>query len=387
MISYLAVKEDITERKKTDEALQSKTSLLEAQISATSEGILVVDEFRMKILINQRIIDLLDLPREIVEETQALVFLNYVAGNTKNPDQFLDKEKYLFDHTSEVSKDEIEFRNGMVMERFSAPILGKDGRNYGRIWTFRDITEQKKAEQEIKLKNRELQKANAEKDKFFSIIAHDLRSPFSGLLGLTDIMSEESQDLSAEEMKELSKHLNITAHNTFNLLEDLLEWAKMERGLTEFKPRIISIKKIVAESLYILGESARRKSIDVVIDIQEQEVYADSHMLQTVLRNLTSNAIKFTNRGGRITISTAGFENNSLLISIRDTGIGMKPDMLDNIFKIGANTKRDGTEGEHSSGLGLLLCKEFVEKQGGEIWVESIEGEGSAFHFTVPAKI
>jgi signal transduction histidine kinase len=143
----------------------------------------------------------------------------------------------------------------------------------------------------------------------------------------------------------------------------------------------------VAESLYILGESARRKSIDVVIDIQEQEVYADSHMLQTVLRNLTSNAIKFTNRGGRITISTAGFENNSLLISIRDTGIGMKPDMLDNIFKIGANTKRDGTEGEHSSGLGLLLCKEFVEKQGGEIWVESIEGEGSAFHFTVPAKI
>ncbi|HWS01457.1 MAG TPA: PAS domain S-box protein, partial [Prolixibacteraceae bacterium] len=258
MISYLAVKEDITERKKTDEALQSKTSLLEAQISATSEGILVVDEFRMKILINQRIIDLLDLPREIVEESQALVFLNYVAGKTKNPDQFLDKEKYLFDHTSEVSKDEIEFRNGMVMERFSAPILGKDGRNYGRIWTFRDITEQKKAEQEIKLKNRELQKANAEKDKFFSIIAHDLRSPFSGLLGLTDIMSEESQDLSAEEMKELSKHLNITAHNTFNLLEDLLEWAKMERGLTEFKPRIISIKKIVAESLYILGESARR---------------------------------------------------------------------------------------------------------------------------------
>ncbi len=383
-ISYLAIKEDITERRKTEEALQSKTTLLEAQINATSEGILVVDEDGKKNLMNQRFIELFDLPQDIVVENEALAILNYGALQTKYPDQFINKVMYLFDHSDEVSKDEIEFGNGMVLESFSAPILGKDERNYGRIWTFRDTTEQKKAEQEITLKNKELQKANAEKDKFFSIIAHDLRSPFSGLLGLTDLMSDESEEMSAEEMKELSRYLNISAHNTFNLLEDLLEWAKMERGLIEFKPQKISLKNAVTESLYLLGESARKKLIDLVTDIQNQEVYADSHMLQTVLRNLTSNAIKYTNKGGKVTISCSGSDNNNLLILVKDSGIGMSAYIRDNIFKIGANTKRIGTQGEHSSGLGLLLCKEFVEKQGGEIWVESEEGFGSAFYFTVP---
>lgn len=384
---HLCMIEDITERKKTEEALQSKTSLLEAQISATSEGILVVDEFRKKILINKRIIDLLDMPPDIAAESDALVFLNYIAGQTKNPEQFIEKEIALFDHMSEVSKEEIEFRNGMILERFCTPVLGEDERNFGRIWTFRDITEQKKAELGIILKNNELQKAYAEKDKFFSIIAHDLRSPFSGLLGLTDIMADDSEEMSVEEIKELSKHLNITAHNTFNLLEDLLEWAKMERGLIEFKPGIILLRNAVAESLYILGETARRKSIEIVIDIQNQEVHADSHMLQTVLRNLTSNAIKYTNRGGKVSISCVASDNHNLLISVKDSGIGMRADMMESIFKIGSNTKRLGTEGEHSNGLGLLLCKEFVEKQGGEIWVESEEGKGSTFYFTVPAKV
>ncbi|PKP46889.1 MAG: hypothetical protein CVT94_13225 [Bacteroidetes bacterium HGW-Bacteroidetes-11] len=149
IINFLAIKEDITERRLAEEALQSKTSLLEAQTNATIDGILVIDNNQKRVLINQRAIDLFDIPAHIVDDEDDTILLRHVAGLTKNPKKFLEKVKYLYDHKTEVSQDEIEFRNGMVLDRYSAPVLGKDGKNYGRIWTFRDITTSKKAEQEI----------------------------------------------------------------------------------------------------------------------------------------------------------------------------------------------------------------------------------------------
>lgn len=231
----------------------------------------------------------------------------------------------------------------------------------------------------------ELKKLNASKDKFFSIIAHDLRGPLSGLMSFTEQLADEDQYFSDTEKKEITLELSQSARNTFNLLENLLQWSQIERGLTDFNPKSLDLKHVVSECLRTAADTASGKQLRIITDIQgNPEVFADTNMLQTVIRNLVSNAIKFTPKGGIITISVESSANNMTLLSVRDTGIGMNEEMREKLFLIGANTKRPGTEGELSTGLGLILCKEFVEKQSGKLWVESTKNTGSVFYFTIP---
>jgi PAS domain S-box-containing protein len=248
-----------------------------------------------------------------------------------------------------------------------------------------DITSRLKSEQEIKHKNEELQKLNSEKDKFFSIIAHDLRGPLGGFKGLTEMMADESNEFTGHEIKEMTLELSRSARNTFNLLENLLEWSQMDSGLTEFKPQKLGLMNMVTDCINVVSEQARGKGIALNVELPTgYEVIADKNMLQTVIRNLLSNAIKFTPKGGSVAISAKPAENSRMVISVKDTGIGMNDEMQNNLFNLGANTKRPGTEGEKSTGLGLLLCKEFVEKNGGEIRIESEQNHGTIFSFTIP---
>ena len=266
-----------------------------------------------------------------------------------------------------------------------APVNFDDIDNPRHLCMIEDFTERIKAEAEIKLKNEQLHAINATKDKFFSIIAHDLRGPLGAFIGLTEMMADESQYFPPDQKKDLTLTLNHSARNIFNLLENLLEWSQMQKGHTAFNPQIQGLKELFNESTKIVNDSARNKAIEISIDIpKELDVFADTNMLQTVIRNLVSNAIKFTRHGGMITISAGPGENNTAVIAVKDTGIGMSNEMLDNLFRIDVKSNRPGTEGEPSTGLGLLLCKEFVEKHGGKIWVESEEGKGSIFYFTLP---
>ena len=252
-----------------------------------------------------------------------------------------------------------------------------------------DITKQKIDEKELKLKkeelelkNEELIKANHEKDLFFSIIAHDLKTPFNGLLGVTELMIDDT--LTCEEIKEFSILLNKSAHNTFELIVELLEWAKIQRGLTEFNPSIINLNETINKTIQILNLSILNKSIELFVDVpNDHNALVDQNMIQTVFRNLISNAIKFTTPNGKIIISSEIIEHN-IRISIKDNGIGMSDKIKNNLFNIEVNTKRIGTDGEHSNGLGLILCKDLIKKQGGKIWVESEEEKGSTFYFTIP---
>jgi signal transduction histidine kinase len=205
-------------------------------------------------------------------------------------------------------------------------------------------------------------------------------------VGLTEILADEYGMFSQGEQMEIMLDMSLSARNMHNLLENLLEWAQMQMGHMEFNSQILNIKNVVAECLRVFIESARRKDIEVIVDLEDkQEGYADKNMLQGVIRNLLSNAIKFTHKGGKVTISAGLEDGNMLGISIKDSGIGMTDQMLDNLFQIGAKTKRPGTEGELSTGLGLLLCKEFVEKLGGKIRVTSVLNKGSDIHFTIPS--
>lgn len=248
--------------------------------------------------------------------------------------------------------------------------------------------DRKKAEEEIKLKNELLQVINAEKDKFFSIIAHDLRGPLSAFVAATQIITEEIQTMSLEEIKDITDSMKTSATNIYNLLENLLEWSRLRRGGMDFVPLIFNLRKNVDECIKPLSEASKKKSIEIENLIPEQlEVLADIHMLDSVLRNLISNAVKFTAKGGKVKVAASKNNDSSILISISDSGIGMSPELKARLFQINEKTSRPGTEGEPSTGLGLLLCKEFIEKHDGKIWVESEVGKGSNFYFTLPFKV
>jgi PAS domain S-box-containing protein len=267
---------------------------------------------------------------------------------------------------------------------FSAQIIHLNNEPF-ILSSINDITDRKQTEAEIKLKNEELQKINAEKDKFFSIIAHDLRSPFNGFLGLTQIMAKELPSLKMIEIQEIAEIMKRSATNLFRLLENLLEWARVKQGLIPFEQKLVDLLPIVDESIEVAQESAKTKEIKIAYDVPNKlKVFADTNGLQTIIRNLVSNAVKFTSKGGKISVSAKATDNKSVEISVKDTGIGMSCEMINNLFRLDVQTNRKGTEDEPSSGLGLLLCKEFVEKQGGRIWVESEEGKGSIFYFTLP---
>lgn len=253
------------------------------------------------------------------------------------------------------------------------------------ISVTRDITERKLAEEEIKKKNEELKKLNTEKDKFFSIIAHDLRGPLGIFLGLTEMMIESLNDLKLPAVKEYANAMRDTSVNLFKLLENLLEWSRMEMGAISFNPVKVDLQDLIKESMMTVLEPAKAKEIHITCNIANNfEIFADKNILQTVIRNLASNAVKFTPRDGKIEIFAVLDESKSVTISVRDSGIGMSREIIDNLFNLNNQTNRKGTEDEASTGLGLFLCKNLIKKHGGNIWVESKEGEGSVFTFTIP---
>jgi signal transduction histidine kinase len=240
------------------------------------------------------------------------------------------------------------------------------------------------SQEALKNANQQLEQSNNEKDKFFSIIAHDLRSPFTGFLGLTKMMADDVSAMSLADIQEVAVGMRDSASNLFRLLENLLEWSQMEQGMLPFNPEMAPLRPIVSESVTMVLESAKSKGIEISYDIPaDLVIFADIKILETIIRNLVSNALKFTPQGGLIFISASVNAENLVEISVKDTGIGMDADILDNLFRIDARTGREGTEGELSTGLGLILCKEFVEKHEGSIWAESEEGKGSTFYFTV----
>ena len=267
----------------------------------------------------------------------------------------------------------------------AVPMKDETGMVIGFEGVARDITERKKAEQEIFLKNKELLELNAEKDKFFSIIAHDLRSPFNVFLGLTRMMVENLSTLTLDEIQKFAEKMRNSANKLFNLLENLLEWSQIQRGLLSYKPESILFLNVIIVIIELARGEADKKLIRISYDVPEDlRIIADVKMFESLMRNFVFNAIKFTPKCGKITIAAKPIPGNSVEVSIMDTGIGMNKMMIDNLFRHETQIIRQGTEGEPSTGLGLIICKEFIEKHGGKIWVESEEEKGSTFYFTIP---
>ena len=299
----------------------------------------------------------------------------------KNFDRALSGEYFI--RTEEYGDEKL---TRTFYEDYYSPLKDSEGNIVGLSVFVIDITEREANSLEIKHKNEELQRLNNEKDKFFSIISHDLRAPFNGFLGLTEIMAEGLSQMTLDEIQSLAIMMKESASNLYRLLGNLLEWSQMQRGLITFAPRPFLLTLKIAESIVNSVESARKKEIDFRLDIPTGlSVVADMHMFESIIRNLCSNAVKFTCKGGKITISAKSISVDSVEISIRDTGIGMAPEMIDNLFSLDIITNRKGTENEPSSGLGLILCKDFIQKHGSKLKVTSKVRKGSTFSFTLPS--
>jgi PAS domain S-box-containing protein len=251
------------------------------------------------------------------------------------------------------------------------------------------IREKKEHEAQLLTANTELENAlrlNADKNRFISILAHDLRSPFSILLGFSELLLENINELDKDEIDKLVKEINTTSKNTFSLLEDLLKWARLESGKVAFKPQKLIFADIIYDTINFLSPSSDTKNIRLNYSAAENtEVYADVEMLKAVARNLLSNAIKFSNINSVVNV-TAELTDSNFVFSVADSGVGIKPNDLSNLFDLSRDKITIGTSGEKGTGLGLFLCKGFIEKHGGKIWAESIYGKGSIFYFTIPVK-
>ncbi len=249
---------------------------------------------------------------------------------------------------------------------------------------FNDITSQKKAEQKLIDSEIKLRELNATKDKFFSIIAHDLKNPFNDIIGFTQLLALNINKYDNNKIEKFADIIHQSSKLAYSLLENLLDWSRTQTGTLQFRPEKLLLNHIINENIELLTSTAKNKGIKIYSEL-DSDIYvlADKNMLKTIIRNLISNAIKYTNIGGFINIKNY-IDKKFVEVSITDNGIGISSDNINKLFRIDEGFSTTGTENEKGTGLGLILCKEFVERNGGKIWVKSEEEKGSTFTFTLP---
>ena len=327
--------------------------------------------------------------------------------NVENPDDAAGKTDFDFftkEHAQAAFDDEKKIIDtGSVLENIEeletwqdgrktwasstkAPYYNDKGKITGTFGISRDITSRKLAEQALQESEKKLKELNAVKDKFFSIIAHDLRSPFHGLFGLVNVLIEDFEQMDNEKIKETLTLVKNQMTNLFHLLEDLLEWGRIQRNAIQFDPKLADICMIIKYIVDLYETNAKNKNINLKYDLPEtMDIIFDEKMISTVVRNLITNAIKFTEPGGSILVTVKELDDK-ISLSVKDTGIGIPDYSMQKLFKLTEYFTTKGTGNESGSGLGLILCKEFVERHGGRINVETEVSKGSDFSFIVPKK-
>jgi len=278
-----------------------------------------------------------------------------------------------------IKKDKTVFYCSATVSTFEHP-------KYGNVWIsiHKDITDQKETEQVLKESEMQLKELNATKNKFFSIISHDLKSPFNSILGFSNILVNNIKDKDYTSILRHGEIIQQASQKAMDLLVNLIEWSKSQTNRIEFSPEFIDLVKILNNTVALAKYSAQKKLISISMEFPEKApLFADKAMIETIARNLITNAIKFTNQGGKIVLSVEN-KSNECLISVSDNGVGIKREALDKLFMIDESISTKGTQEETGTGLGLILCKEFILKHGGKIWAESEPGAGSTFIVILP---
>jgi len=394
--AIFAVAKDLTEQVKTENSLQE----------AKDKYANLFHELRNTVYVSSPEGKLLDINPAGVklfgyDSKEELMHVNIARDLYVNPED-REKLKTEIEKNGYVKNYEIKIKDKYgthkVVLETSTTIRDNSGKIIAYQGILRDVTEDKKreelmnkyvadlAEVNMQLRNSEieLKRLNAEKDKFFSIIAHDLKSPFNSLLNLSEFLVEDISELSMEEVKSFSREINKAAQNVFNHIVNLLQWSQIKTGGLEQVIENVALASFVNNTIALIEGNAAKKDISVINDIDTRLFFkGDRNMINSVFLNLITNSIKFTPRGGQIRIS-ADQNGNMITIMVMDNGIGISKDNLDKLFRIDKHFSTSGTSNEIGTGLGLILCKELIEKNNGKIWVKSEEGIGTTFFFTLP---
>ncbi len=385
-IKVIGMFQDITERKKTEEDLRESEMKYRSILNASPDDITITDLEGRILMVSPVAVTMFGYNRE--EEILGRLSSDFIAPEDRDivASNFAQRSQGLMKKSGDyhgLRKDgstfDIEVNSGFIRDANGEPVK--------IVFIIRNITERKKAEEEIRQKNEELQKLNAEKDKFFSIIAHDLKSPFNSIVGFSNILVEQINEQDYEGIEKYANIILQSSQRALDLLSNLMEWSRSQTGRMEFNPEYFDMVVGIKEIILSFDDIAGQKSIVINKALPPNApVFADKAMISTVFRNLISNAIKFTPSGGKITIS-ANEKQGELLVTVSDTGVGIPVNSIGKLFRIAENFSTPGTDKEQGTGLGLLLCKEFIEKHDGKIWVESVENKGSVFAFTIPSNI
>ena len=386
VIHFDGIIEDITERRNTEEEIVKLSKIAET----TSQFIVMTKVDGTVIYINQAYLNESGYTEKEIIGNSMFDFTADSGIKTLNEEitPTLLSSGHWQGEMSVIRKDNSLFQADLIC----SVINNSNNEPEYLVAVFTDITKRKEAEQALKESEAQLRESNKTKDKFFSIIAHDLRTPFNSMLGFSELLNEKFDQYDTETKKKYTGIIYNGLQKTLKLLDNLLEWSWSQKGIIDFNPEKTSLNSLVKEKLELVNQSADNKSIQIINQIAENiYVEADKNMLATIIRNLLSNAIKFTNKHGKITIKTFLVPNEKhsqfIGISVNDTGVGISKEIQSTLFNIGETISTSGTEKEEGTGLGLILCKEFVEKHGGKIWVESEVGVGSSFNFTIPLHI
>ncbi|MCU7503014.1 MAG: PAS domain S-box protein [Ignavibacteria bacterium] len=383
--SILYVERDITKRKLDEAALQHSRQKLEAIISASPDGIGIISLDGKMQFMSDKLIQMYGYSIEEKDELTGRSAFDFI-----DPSDYNRLTEYM--HKLITGQSDHKIREYLAIKKDNSRFYVElnytvlpdtEGNPASILFVERDSTERKLIEEETAKINLELAELNATKDKFFSIIAHDLKSPFQGLIGCSQILSSEYSTLSEEEKMSFIGSIEEISRNSYKLLENLLDWSRMQTGQMIVNMEDFNLLVELYPTISLIKQTAINKKIEFNYIIDNSIfVRADKNMLSTVVRNLAANSIKFTNPGGRIILAARKLDN-LIEVSVTDSGIGIEKDIIDNLFKIDKSISKKGTANEQGTGLGLLLCKEMIEKHGGKIRVESKVGQGSTFSFTI----
>jgi PAS domain S-box-containing protein len=379
----IAVCRDITERKRFEEALRVREELIRATLESTADGILVVNEKGEVTHTNKRFADMWRIPQELINKKDDKTLVNYVLDQLTEPEAFLDKVQRLYD-SSEEAFDAIFFKDGRVFERYSCPLI-REGNIAGRVWSFRDVTEQKRWEAELQMAKESAEAANTAKSEFLANMSHEIRTPMNAIVGMTELAM--GTQLTAEQ-EEYCRTVRASADSLLSLLNQILDLSKIESGQLKLDEIDFDLRTTLENASEMLAVRAEKAALELTCHIKPGVPVAlvgDPARLRQVIVNLTANAIKFTEQGlVNISVETQKIEASSVFLHLKvsDTGIGIPPDQIETIFESfkqadGSTTRRYG-----GTGLGLAISKQIVGMMGGKIWVESELGKGSTFHFT-----
>jgi len=372
---------NLSERKLAERKLKDAHDFLNTTINTMQEPFFVKDENHKWVILNDASIKMWGHGRqELIGKTDYDIFPK------KQADVFWEKDDFVFKNGSNINIEEITNSKDEIRTIITTKVLYTDEitREKFIVGTIHDITDLRNAELKLKKYSKDLEELNKDKDKFFSIIAHDLRNPFTSIFGFSSVLTEEFDTLSKEEIREYVNYIYTGTKNIYDLIENLLTWSRIQTGRAIIQPVKLNLFNEVQDAINILKIISENKRIEL-INAVEENIYAsgDDNMVDSILQNLISNAIKFTNVSGCIKI-TSKVLDKFVEISISDNGVGMSRDEIDNLFQIGKQKSKIGTSEEKGTGLGLIICKEMITRLKGQLKVESKVDEGSTFSFTLP---